>query len=336
MNKRSKKRNYISYPGPVWVFIIAVVLGISVYCLVANRGISYRPTTPAVAGPIIAANPSAILIEVNEGETAETEIAIINNDQKDVYLNFYKSDNPNLDVKLSEIFEKDLNSKVLLEYKASLVKKYGDNNKNIMKKSVVATGASWLAPSPLYKSIKAKQADTIKLVFNAVDLEPGDYKTFLLIVGQKSEESLTIPIKMKVKQSSKVRVSNIEIIDGTSGQVAGNNNEIVETGESVELKITLENSGNFDANNISFALSSEDNSVNFISSKVISGQSIVKKSSITISYILQVTSELENNVPPTMELTISGYREDVIENFYLGEEDKITYPTGLKIESEEE
>lgn len=309
---------------------IVAAVGVSLYFYYGGEEKSQGSESQTkVEGVELISNSSQIAIEVDEGEKTSADITVENRSGDDALVNLYKTNNPYPTDNPTEVLKRDMLVEGLLNYKKN---KIGAEAKiTDLAKANLVTGVSWLALSPFFDEIKSKQKSSFKLNLTAEDLAPGDYQTNLLILGKDREQSLIVPVNLKVKPAAKIRFASLEIMDGASSKTSGNADHVATAGEKIILNLKLNNSGQADGHNLSLILNPLDASTQILGSNTAEISSLAAGQETTVSFLIQISNQADLTFPPTMEMVIKdGSGKERRDNFYLGEEGKFNYPTGAK------
>ena len=277
---------------------------------------------------LLKANPESVTIIVEEGKREKAEFELINNGKKDLFINIYKSE-PN---ESSEEVKKKA-KEMLLRKKSSLPYKPG---KDDLAKAAFFTGAPWLIQFPCYEILKPAQPASIQVTVDARDLEVGEYKVDLIILGSSEEELLIVPIYAEIGRAPKIKITKVVVDDGFSPSTKGNSNNVANPGEKITLTVYLKNDGMAGARDVNLELSSNDPNFQILGSNIMQVPFVEAKSEFQVSFLAEVLEGAHPEIPPAVVLTTTDREgEKWAENFYAGDPEKIKYPLGLKIKEED-
>lgn len=264
---------------------------------------------------------SEVNLETEEGGKAEKEFILSNNGNADALFNIYKLDG-------GRSAENDDMAKKLIDYKLSNF----SPEPVIEDLAKVATlgGAPWLIVFPYYGVLKAGQSEKVRLSVNARDLKLGEYQASLLILGASKDEQVAVPVFLTVKGAPKIRMVKLEVQDDLSSDTQGNSNQVANPNEKVALTVYLKNEGMTEAKGLTLKLTTDNPALNILAQGTAKIDSLPADDTGEARFLIEVSDKANPVIPPTAYLTITDSKgRNWVENFYLGEEGKFEYPTGL-------
>lgn len=266
-------------------------------------------------------NPETVTIKVAQNDRETAALKITNIGTQDIAVNIYKTEANSPGEKIKATLDEIAN------YRKEAFAK--TNDKNALSKAALFRGAPWLSFSPCYAILKPSQSTTITLMADAKNLEAADYRVDLLMISNQ-QEPLDIPIYVTVKPASQLRLSRIEIDDGTGPDTKGNTNHVAEPGETVVLTAHLRNDGAATAHDVTLTLDTKNPDLVIIGEKTIHISSLEPAGEADVHFLAQVGANANPQIPPSVTMDISDTQHATAQqNFYLGEPDKIKYPLGL-------
>jgi hypothetical protein len=306
------KKTLLITTAAAFVFVPAI------YILISEGGLK-----PLIRSDYarLEAKPNSLKIKVGEGERIESKFELKNTGSGKALVNFYKTE---------EATEKTEPDADIIEKLISR-KKQGDlATAEDLKKSADFSGASWILIFPYYAVVEQDGMIEVKLTIDAKDLAVGVHHCNLIALGVQKEELKVIPIEVTVLESSRLKVSKVEIDDGFSEDTTGNQNHVAGSGEKVALVASLTNEGGMTAKNITARLSFDDASVRNFGDGIAKIPSVDSGQTEKVRIVFEVGKEFSSEIPPSGVLEISdGSGKKWSDNFYLGEEGAFEYPAGL-------
>lgn len=278
-------------------------------------------------GSYLATDLGNVPLTIEEGGRIKNTFKLANNGAKPISIAIYKSE---FGLTKSEA-EAELEK--LLYYK--------NNPQTINKGSheVLQTSVFFGAPElmlfPQYADLAPGEEKEIALTINAKQLDSDkDYTGYLYAVGTNKEDSLIIPINILPQPAPKISLANIAVDDGLSADTQGNTDNVANPNETVAVTVTLENKGNAPAQELSVGVSSSDTTASILGGGAINIPSIEPHSQVPVRILMKISADAHPVFPPTLYLVITDSQgRKWQENFYVGEEGKFQYPTGLKTEN---
>lgn len=267
----------------------------------------------------LAAEPEEINIEVENGQTAKAKFQLKNNGTKPVLINIYKARDDESEYEQLEDF---------IKYKKGV---FSDPSlKGDLAKAALFSGVPWLKQFPCYCVLEVNESRNIELTVVAGELDVKEYNTYLFIVGEGKRENLILPVNVEVKAAPKIKLIRLEVDDGFSADTRGNLDNTANPGERVVLTMIFENTGSAEAEDLTMKISSDESCVHVLDSGLVGSPYAEAKGRFSAKAVIEVSKSSYFSTPPGMNLEITDRKgRKWAESFYLGEEGKFEYPTGL-------
>jgi pimeloyl-ACP methyl ester carboxylesterase len=118
----------------------------------------------------------------------------------------------------------------------------------------------WLSEDPTSGTVSAGAVQPIDVIFDATGLSPDTYTAELLIASNDPDENpVTVPVTLHVVPDvGPLAYEAHTVDDDTSGQSSGNDDGIVNCGETIELTVDLHNQGGDAAVDVNATISTSD------------------------------------------------------------------------------
>jgi len=269
--------------------------------------------------------PKELTIETIQGQNGEGNFKLTNNSNTAAYLNIYKALSTN---------KTDYEDQITyyLNHKNSVI---NDNpTEELLRSASLFTGTPWIRHHPYYLILGPGETRTINVSIFGRELKPQEYRSALIIVGMNREETLILPVKVKVKEGPKIRFEKLAIDDGISPKTRGNTNRCADPGELIEFTVSLKNIGAASAEGLTISANADPAFITFLSNTKVDIPYAASGENIYASFFVEIASQDHPPHPcPVTIITTEKTGAQWEENFYLGEPGKFEYPTGVKLDA---
>jgi len=200
-----------------------------------------------------------------------------------------------------------------------------------VKKDQLASQSSveWLTVNARKGQIQVGQEREILVGVNDEDLKAQEYTAYLYITNNGNDKISTVKVDLGVLSAPKLKLTSIDIADGTTTNTWGNSNQTANSGERVLLTATFKNKGTSNARGVVTSLSGDKEFIQIVDSKK---QTIgTVKAIFSVEYLIDIKTLADNVIPPVVSLKVSdSQNRKWLEDFYLGEPGSFDYPIGLE------
>jgi hypothetical protein len=262
---------------------------------------------------ILTIEPMELVAVIPEGEHQKLSFLIRNSGTADALLNFYKSQADASPEHISQRIED------VLRYKVTSLSGVHEPSGELLTRASLYSGANWLIMYPMQAVIKAQDSLSVDLTVDTKELSVGEHTAGVIAVGISREEIAVLPLRIQVVSAPRLRISNVQVFG-----VTAKNKDLLKS------VLTVRNNGGADAQDISIRFSSDDPRLRFLGATSFDISRISAGGEERVAVQAYSIAGLFAAIPPTVRVVMTDAGKKVWqEEFYLGVEGKIHYPTGL-------